>query len=95
MPEVSPTQRILKRLIEGEDQAQQMVKAAEERAKETIEQARKQAKQSIETVRQEAENSLHSRLSWKINCSELLTSACVAGPDAPPIDVPRTDPLEI
>jgi vacuolar-type H+-ATPase subunit H len=62
MPEASPTQRILKRLIEAEDQAQQIVKEAEERAKETIDHARKQANQSIETVRQEHESSLRSRL---------------------------------
>lgn len=62
MAEPSPIQRILKRLMEAEDQAQQIIKAAEERAKETIEQARKQATQSIESVRQEMENSLRSRL---------------------------------
>jgi vacuolar-type H+-ATPase subunit H len=62
MQEASPTERILKRLIEAENQAEQIVKAAEERAKETVEQARQQARQSLETVRKQAESSLRSRL---------------------------------
>jgi vacuolar-type H+-ATPase subunit H len=62
MSDGSPAQRILKRLVDAENEAQQILRAAEERAKDTIDGARKQARQSIDTVRQETENSLRSRL---------------------------------
>ena len=62
MPEVSPAQGTLKRLIEAEDQAREILKAAEEHAQETITQAREQAKQSVEAIRQEAASLLRSKL---------------------------------
>lgn len=62
MPEASPAQGTLKRLIEAEDQAREILKAAEEHARETIAQAREQARQSVEAIRQEAAGLLGSRL---------------------------------
>ena len=62
MPEGSPAQDTLKRLIEAEEQARQILKAAEERGRETIAQAQEQAKQSVETIRQETAALLQSRL---------------------------------
>lgn len=62
MPEASPAQGTLKRLIEAEDQAREILRAAEERAQKTLAQAREQATQSVEAVRQEASDLLRSRL---------------------------------
>jgi len=62
MPEASPAQNTLKRLIEAEEQAREILKAAEERAQQTIAQAREQAKQSVETIREEAASLLRSKL---------------------------------
>ena len=62
LEEVSAAQGALKRLIEAEDQAREILQAAEERAKETLDHVQVQAKQHIETVRQEMENTLRSRL---------------------------------
>ena len=64
MPEASPAQNTLKRLIEAEEQAREILKAAEEHAQETIAQAREQAKQSVEAVRQEAAR-VCCGLGWK------------------------------
>jgi vacuolar-type H+-ATPase subunit H len=63
MPEeVSAARGTLKRLIEAEAQAREILEAAEERAKKTLGHVQVQAKQHIETVRQEMENTLRSRL---------------------------------
>jgi vacuolar-type H+-ATPase subunit H len=62
MPEASPAQSTLKRLIEAEEQAREALKAAEDHAQETIAQAREQAKQSVEAARRETTSLLKSRL---------------------------------
>ncbi len=62
MPEASPAQSTLKRLIEAEDDARGILKAAEEDAQSAIANAREQAKQSVDVVQQEAANLLRSRL---------------------------------
>jgi vacuolar-type H+-ATPase subunit H len=62
MPEASPAQSTLKRLIEAENQAREILKAAEENAEATIAQAREQAKQSVDAVRENAASVLRSRL---------------------------------
>lgn len=62
MAEVSPAQSTLKRLIEAEDEAREILKAATENADATIARAREQARQSIETVRMEAARTLKARL---------------------------------
>ena len=62
LEEASPARRTVKRLMEAEEQARQILNAAEERAKGTIAQAREQAKQSLEAARQETESLLRSRL---------------------------------
>ena len=60
--EVSAAQGTLKRLMEAENQAREILGAAEERAKETLGNAQEQAKQQIDTVHKEMEDILHSRL---------------------------------
>ena len=62
MPEASPAQGTLKRLIEAEEQAREILKAAEERAEETIGRAREEAQRSAEAVRAEAASLLRARL---------------------------------
>ena len=62
MPEASPAQSTLKRLIEAEEQAREILKAAEENAEATIAKAREQAKQSVDAVRQETATLLRSQL---------------------------------
>jgi vacuolar-type H+-ATPase subunit H len=62
MPEASPAQSTLKRLIEAEDQAREILKAAEDRAQASLAQAREQARQSVETVRLEAARVLGARV---------------------------------
>jgi len=62
MPEASPAQSTLKRLIEAEDQAREILKAAEERAQSIVVGAREQAKQSVDAIRQEGAKLLRSRL---------------------------------
>ena len=62
MPETSPAQGTLKRLIEAEEQAREILKAAEQRAQQTIAQARDQASQTLEAARGETSASLRSRL---------------------------------
>ena len=61
-PETSPAQGTLKRLLESERQAQEILQSAEERARDTIAQAREQAARSVEAVRVEAAGLLHSQL---------------------------------
>ena len=62
MPEASPAQDTIKRLIEAEEQAREILKAAEERAEESIAQAREQAQKTVEAVRQETSAMLRARL---------------------------------
>ena len=62
MPGPSPAQGVLKRLIEAEEQAREILKSAEQRAGDAVAQARAQAKESIDAVRQEAAALLQSRL---------------------------------
>lgn len=62
MPEASPAQGTLKRLIEAEEQAREILKAAEERAQESLAQARREAQQSVDAVRQQAARQLQSQL---------------------------------
>jgi vacuolar-type H+-ATPase subunit H len=62
MPEASPAQSTLKRLLDAENHAREILKAAEENAEATIAKAREQAKQSVDAVRQEAATLLRSKL---------------------------------
>ncbi len=62
MPEASPAQGTLKRLIEAEDQARAIFKAAEQSAQDTVAQAREQARQSVDAIRLGAAGALESRL---------------------------------
>jgi vacuolar-type H+-ATPase subunit H len=62
MPEASPAQRTLKRLIEAEGEARDILKGAAENADATIAKAREQAKQSVQTVRLEAARALRALL---------------------------------
>ena len=62
MPEASPAQSTLKRLIEAEEEAREILRAAEEHAQGTLAQARQQAEQSIEGVRREAASLLQYKL---------------------------------
>jgi vacuolar-type H+-ATPase subunit H len=62
MPEASPAQGILKRLIEAEEQAREILKAADEYAQQTIAKAREQAQQSADAIRQEAAGVLRVKL---------------------------------
>ena len=62
MPEPSPAQGTLKRLIEAEDQAREILKAAGQSAQDAIAQAGAQARQSVDAVRQRAAGALESRL---------------------------------
>jgi len=62
MPEASPAQSTLKRLIEAENEAREILKAAEERAQSAVVGAREQAKQSVEAIRHEAAKLLRLRL---------------------------------
>jgi vacuolar-type H+-ATPase subunit H len=60
--ETSPAQGTLKRLIEAEEQAREILKTTEQNAHETVAHAREQAKQTVEAVRQEMAGLLQSRL---------------------------------
>lgn len=62
MPEASPAQNTLKRLIEAEEGAREILRAAEEHAQGTLAQARQLAEQSIEGVRREAASLLQYKL---------------------------------
>jgi len=62
MPEASPAQSTLKRLIEAENEAREILKAAAENADASIAQAREQARQSVDAIRQEAASLLRSKL---------------------------------
>jgi vacuolar-type H+-ATPase subunit H len=62
MPETSPAQGTLRRLIEAEDQAREILKAAEQRAQDTVAEARTQGKASVEAIRLEAVRMLRSQL---------------------------------
>jgi vacuolar-type H+-ATPase subunit H len=62
MPEASPAQGTLKRLIEAEEQAREILKGAGARAEETIAQAGEQARQSVEAVRHQGASLLRARL---------------------------------
>lgn len=62
MPEASPAQGTLKRLIEAEEQAREILKAAGVRAEETIARANEEARQSVEAVRQQGASLLRARL---------------------------------
>jgi vacuolar-type H+-ATPase subunit H len=62
MAEVSPAQSTLKRLIEAENDAREILKTASENADATIAKAREEAKESVDVVQQEAANLLRSRL---------------------------------
>lgn len=62
MPEASPAQGTLKRLIEAEDEAREILKAAGQHAEEAVAQAREQAGKSVEADRREAAELLQSKL---------------------------------
>jgi vacuolar-type H+-ATPase subunit H len=62
MPETSPAQSTLQRLIEAEEQAQEIIRIARAKADESIVQAREQARQSVETVRLEGQGLLRAQL---------------------------------
>ena len=62
MPEASAAQGILKRLIEAEVQAREILKAADESAQSAIAQAREEAAQSLDAARRETSSVLHDRL---------------------------------
>ena len=64
-------QSTLKRLIEAEGEAREILKAAEEHAQSVVAEAREQADQSVDAVRQEEAKSLRSRL----EAAELLYSS--------------------
>ena len=60
--EMSTAEGTLKRLMETENQAREILRAAEERSKQTLGNAQEQAKQQIDIVHREMEDILHSRL---------------------------------
>jgi len=62
MAESSPVQGTLQRLIEAEEQAQEILRAAQAKAKETLAQAHEQARQSVEAVRADGQNLLRAKL---------------------------------
>ena len=62
MPEASPAQGTLQRLIEAEEQAREILKAAEEQAQKAIADAREQATQSVEAVHRDTSATLGARL---------------------------------
>jgi len=62
MPENSPIQGTLQRLIEAEEQAQEVLRAAQAKADETIAHAREQARQAVEAVRAESQRLLRAKL---------------------------------
>lgn len=62
LEEVPSAQSTVKRLIEAEEQAQEILKVAQEHAKETTAQAREQAKQHLEAIHQKMDEMLRSRL---------------------------------
>jgi len=70
MTETSPAQGTvggivqgtLQRLIEAEEQAQEILRAAQAKADETIVQAREQARQSVEAARAEGQGLLRAKL---------------------------------
>lgn len=62
MANASPAHGTLKRLIQAEDQAREILTAAEQQAQETLAQAREQALQSVEAVRLRTASLLKSRL---------------------------------
>lgn len=63
MPQASSTQDTLKRLIESEEQARAILKAAEVGASETLAEAREQSQQAVQAVRTEAADLLRAKLS--------------------------------
>lgn len=62
MPESSPAQEILKRLIDAEQEARQVLAEAAQRADSTIQQAREEAQKAIDAVRKEAANRVQARI---------------------------------
>lgn len=56
-------QDTLKRLLEAEDRAREVLQAAEAQAEKTVSQAREQARQSAEAARAEAADLLRGKLS--------------------------------
>jgi len=62
LEEGSPAQSTVRRLIEAEEQAREVLRLAEGRAKETSARVHEQAKQRLEAVRQEMNDLLRSRL---------------------------------
>ena len=62
MGEPSRAQATLKRLLEAERQAVEIVAAAERRAQDTIAHAREQARQLIQAASQETADSLRARV---------------------------------
>ncbi len=62
MAENSPVQTTLQRLIEAEQQAQEILRAAQAKAEETVVQAREQARQSVEAVRTSGQGLLRANL---------------------------------
>lgn len=60
--EVSSAQTTIRRLLQAEKQAQEILQVAEEHAKESVAQAQEQARQRLEAVRRETENALRARL---------------------------------
>jgi len=63
MPETSPAQGTLKRLIAAEEEARQILKTAEESAQEIVDRTREQAAQIVEAARQETADALLARTS--------------------------------
>lgn len=62
MPDTSPAQGTLKRLIEAERQAREILEATEASAEKTVAEAREQARQTVDSVRRETAAALESRL---------------------------------
>lgn len=66
MPEASPVagtfQSTLQRLIQAEEQAREILGAAQAKADETIAQAREQARQSVDAVRADGQGLLRAKL---------------------------------
>lgn len=63
MAEGPSAQGTLKRLIEAEEQAREILETAEKQAEETVSRSREQARQSVEAARTEAVNLLRAKLS--------------------------------
>jgi vacuolar-type H+-ATPase subunit H len=62
MPETPTAQDTLKRLLDAEDQAREILQAAEGQAEETVGEAREHAHQILEATRAEAVNLLRGKL---------------------------------